>query len=78
MSKLHYFRCKSLQKFASKTQRIQVGNGPFISVLFILPILIDLHSHRFKIFTLVLEIHENVNLVFGIKNIFELEDIINL
>ena len=30
MSKLHYLRCKSLHsltKFASKTQRIQVGNG---------------------------------------------------
>ena len=30
MSKSHYLRCKSLYllpKFASKTQRIQVGNG---------------------------------------------------
>ena len=32
-------------------------------------------SHRFKIITLVSEIHENVNLVLGIKNIFELEGI---
>ena len=38
MSKSHYLCCKSLhslQKFAS-TQRIQVGNGQFISVLFII------------------------------------------
>ena len=28
------------QKFASKTQRIQVGNGQFVSVLFIIPIVI--------------------------------------
>ena len=36
-----------------------------------------MHDHRFEIFTLVSEIHENVDLVFGVKNIFELEGIIN-
>ena len=59
-------------------QRIQVGNGTFIGVFFIIPIVIDIHGHRFKIITLVSEIHGNVDLVFGIKNIFELEGIINL
>ena len=59
-------------------QRIQVENGQFISVLFITPIVIDIHGHRFNIFTFVSEIHENVDLVFGIKNIFELGGIINL
>ena len=58
-------------------QWIQIGNGKFVSLLFIIPIIIDIHGHRFKIFTLVSEIHENVDLVFGIKNIFELEGIIN-
>ena len=80
MSKSHYLHCKSLHslhKFASKTQRIQVGNGQFISVLFILQIKVDIHGHRFKIYTLVSEIHENVDLVLGIKNIFELEGAIN-
>ena len=67
----------SLPKFTSKTQRIQVGNGQFISVLFIISIVIDIPGHRFEIFTLVSEIHENVDLVFGIKNTFELEGIIN-
>ena len=52
-------------------QRIQVGNGQFISVLFIIPNVIDIHGHRFEIFTLVSEIHENVDLGFGIKNIEE-------
>ena len=37
----------------------------------------DIHGHRFKIYTLVFEIHENVDLVLGIKNVFELEDAIN-
>ena len=32
-----------------------------------------MHGHRFKIYTLVSGIHENVDLVLGIKNVFELE-----
>ena len=70
MSKLFYLHCKSLHllpKFASKTQRIQVGNGEYVSVLFIIPVLIDLHRYRFKIYMLVSEIHENADLVLGIK-----------
>ena len=81
MSKPHYQHCKSLHslpKFTSKTQRIQVGNGQYVSVLFITPIIIAIHSHRFKIYTLVSEIHENVDIVLGIKNMFELEGVINL
>ena len=80
MSKSHYLRCKSLHslpKFASKTQIIQVVNGQYDSILFIIPVVIDIYGHRFKIFTLVPEIHENVDLVLGVKNIFELEGIIN-
>ena len=80
MSKSFYMQCKSLlslPKFASKTQRIQVGNGQCLSVLFIIPVIIDIHGHRFKIYTLVSEIHENVDLVLSIKNVFELEDVIN-
>ena len=66
-----------ITKLCSETQRIQVKNGQFISILFMIPIVADIHSHRFEIFTWVSEIHENVDLVFGIKNIFELESIIN-
>ena len=46
-------------------------------MLFIIPIVTDIHGHKFEIFTLVSEIHENVDLVLGIKNIFELEGLIN-
>ena len=73
MFKSHYLWCKSLHllpKFASKALRIQVGNGQFVSVLFIISIMVDIHGHRFEIFTFVLEIHEKIDLVFGIKNIF--------
>ena len=64
MVRSHYLWCKSfylLPNFTSETQRIQVGNGQFISVLFIIPIVIDIQGHKFEILMLVLEIHENVN-----------------
>ena len=78
MSKSYYLGCKGLHalpKFASNTQRIQVGNGQNVGVLFVIPVTVDIHGHRFEIFTLVLEIQENVDLVLGIKNIFELEGV---
>ena len=80
VSKSYYIHCKSLHslpKFASQTQRIQVGNGQYVSVLFIIPVIIDIHRHRFEIYTLVSEIHKNVDLVLGIKNVLELEGVIN-
>ena len=80
MPKLYYLRCKTLHalpKFSSNMQRIQVGNGQYVSVLFVIPVIIDIHGHRFEIFTLVSEIHDNVDLVMGMKNIFELEGVID-
>ena len=80
MSKSFYMQCKSLHslpKFASRTQRIQVRNSQCVSVLFIIPVIIDVHRHRFEIYTLVSEIHENIDLVLGKKNVFELEGLIN-
>ena len=80
MSKSSYMQCKSLHslpQFAAKTQRIQVENGQCVSILFIILIIIDVHRHRFEIYTLVSEIHDNVDLVLGIKNLFKLEDVIN-
>ena len=46
MSKSFYMHCKSppsLPKFAPQTQRIQVGNGQCVGVLFIIPVIIDVH-----------------------------------
>ena len=48
MSKLYNLRCitlHALPKFASKTQRIQVGNGQYVHVLFIVLVIIDIHGH---------------------------------
>ena len=80
MSKVYYLRCKTLHllpKFSSTMQRIQVGNGQDVSMLFVIPVIIEVHGHRFKIFTLVSKIHDNVDLVMGMKNIFELEGVID-
>ena len=65
----------ALPKFSSNTQRIQVGNGQYVSVLLVIPVIVDIHGHRFEIFTLA-EIHDNIDLVMGMKNIF-LEGVIN-
>ena len=75
---MHCKSLYSLPKFASKTQRIQVGNGQFVSGLFVIPAIIKVLRHRFEIYTLVSEIHESIDLVLGIKNIFKLEGVINL
>ena len=76
ISKSYFMWCKSLHampKFTSSTRRIQVGNGQYVGVLFVIPVIITIQKHRFEMFTLVSEIHENVDLVVGIKNLFELE-----
>ena len=80
MSKSYFMRCKclhSLPKFTSTTTRIQVGNRQYVIALFIIPVIMTIQNHRFEIFTLVSEIHENVDLVLGIKNLFELEGVID-
>ena len=79
-SKSFYLKCKCLHvlpKFTSHTHRIQVGNGQYVGVLFVIPVIVDIHGHRFEMYTLVSEIHENVDLVLGIKNVFELEGVID-
>ena len=80
MSKSYFMRCESLHslpKFTSTTTRIQVSNGQYVGVLFIIPVIMTIQNHKFEIFTLVSEIHENVDLVIGIKNLFELEGVID-
>ena len=76
MSKSYYLRCKSLHnlpKFASKTQRIQVGNGQYVGVVFVIPVIVEINNHTLEVFMLVSEIFDNVDMVLGIKNLFKLE-----
>ena len=55
MSKSHYLKCISLHSLPNLHQRVQVVNDQYDSVVFIIPIVIDIHAHRFEIFTLVLQ-----------------------
>ena len=41
-----------------------------------IPVIVDIHGNRFEIYTLISEIHENIDLVLGIKNVFELEIVV--
>ena len=80
MSNHIYLRCKVLHllpKLAFKIKNIQIGNGQSASVLLIISPILNKHGNRFELLATVSEIHENVDLVLGIKNIFELGDIIN-
>ena len=80
MLKSFYMKCKCLHmlpKFSSHTHGIQVGNGQYVGVLFVIPVIIDVYRHRFEIYTLVSELHDNVDLGLGIKNVFELEGVID-
>ena len=45
ISKSYFLRCKNmhaLPKFASNTQRIQVGNGQYVGMLFVIPVILPI------------------------------------
>ena len=80
MSKSFYMRSRilhTLPKFAPTIQRIQMNNQQYVAVLFIIPVVIEVHGHIFKLFKLVSEIYDNVDLVLGMKNAYELGGIID-
>ena len=80
MSKSYYLRCIALHdlpKFASNAQRIQVGNGQYVGVLFVILVIVEICSHGLEVFTIVSKIFDNVDMVLGIKNLFELEGVID-
>ena len=61
MSKTYYLRCtyNSLPKFASRTKSVQAGNGKYVNTLLAIAVMLDIQGHRFEVYTLDLEIHEN-------------------
>ena len=75
MSKTYYLNCPSLHSLpnvVSKTKNILVGNGHYVGVLFVILVLINLQGRMFEVDTLVSEIHDNVEMVMGIKNVYEI------
>ena len=55
-----------------------MGNGQYVAVVFIVPVIIEVNEHIFEVFTLVSKIHDNIDLVLGMKNAYELEGIIDM
>ena len=76
MSKSFYMRNRQLHtlpKFTSPCKAIMVGSGQCMSVLFVIPIITSIGSQVFEIFTTVCDIHDRMDLVFGMQNMIETE-----
>ena len=80
MSKGFYERTEYLHripKMRSTCTGIKIGNGAIIPVEFVFPVQIMIQEHLFEIYTIVAALHESIDLVIGMKNIVELEGILN-
>ena len=54
-------------------KNLQVGNGELVATLFIIPFVFKIGKYMFDVYTLVSEIQQNMDIILGIKNMFEIE-----
>ena len=76
MSKGFYMRHTYLHKypkFNSTIRNLQVRNGELVATLFVIPFIFKVGNHLFKVYTLVSEIQQNMDIILGVKNMFEIE-----
>ena len=76
MSKDFYMRHPHLHKFPkfnSTIKNLQVGNGDLVATLFVIPFVFKVGRHLFEVYTLVSEIQQNMDIILGVKNMFEIE-----
>ena len=66
-----------IPKMRSMCTGIKIGNGAIIPVEFVFPVQIMIQGHLFEIYTIVAALHESIDLVIGMKNMVELEGILN-
>ena len=66
-----------MPKFVTTCTGIRIGNGSIVPALFVIPILFMACGHAFEIFTIVAEIDDDMDLVFGFKNMVETEGMLN-
>ena len=66
-----------MPKFVTSCTGIKIGNGSIIPTLFVIPIQFMTHGHIFEIYTIVAEIDDGMDLVFGFKNMTETEGRLN-
>ena len=60
-------------KFKSTVRNLQVGNGELVATLFFIPFVFKIGRHLFEVYPLVSEIQQNMDIILGIKNMFEIE-----
>ena len=80
LSKKFYDANKSphrLPKFVITCTGMKIGNGSIITTLFVIPIQFMTNGHIFEIYTIVAEIDDGMELVFGFKNMTETEGRLN-
>ena len=68
---------RKLPKFTTTCTEIKIGNGSIVQVLFVIPLLFMCHGHVFEIYTIVDDIDDGIDLVFGFKNMVETEGMLN-
>ena len=76
MSRGFYMRHLHLHdypKFNLTIRNLQVGNGELVATLFVIPFICKVGNHLFKVYTLVSEIQQNMDIILGVKNMFEIE-----
>ena len=66
-----------MSKFVTTCTGIRIGNGSIVQALFVIPLLFMSCGHTFEIFTIVAEIDDDMDLVFGFKNMTETEGMLN-
>ena len=74
---MHHHHLHHFPKFQTAIRHLQVGNGALVPALFVIPLVFKIQGHKFEVYTLVSEIQDKMDLILGVKNIFELEGIIN-
>ena len=78
MSKAYYMWNPHLHhfpKFQSAIRHLQVVNRDLVPALLVIPLLLKINGHKFEVYTLVSEIQDKMDLILGVKNVFELESI---
>ena len=66
-----------MPKFVTTCTEIRIGNGSKVQALFVIPLLFMSCRHTFEIFTIVVEIDDDMDIVCGFKNMTETEGMLN-
>ena len=65
--------CTSYPGTKTNIQGLRVGSGELVPAYFLVPVVFKVVRHKFEILALVSDIKGSTDLVFGVKNMFEVE-----